>query len=350
MTKYLDTWTRDAKVGKLNLIDRYNLWRMKEEPTLIGTLDPTTLARQIDISHWQGDVDIAKMKAEGDISMVFPKASDGKQVQAGDPTYANNYVDDWLYRNVQKCYDAKIACGPYHYVQPFFPDYTLEGIVAWNMKTLHAALDPLTPKKSYHAIVLDVEEATGTEPNRSDVVLKMMEAIAADPKMSQVPVIVYSSMSMYNSYYPKLRDQLSFPGANKNLWMAQWVYNTVTNTTWANVVSTIMPSISMKVLTPGFATWKFLQWSSSLILPGGSGRTDVNFYNGTKAALYSWLGFDPGTVVPPPPPPPATDLTARVVALETKVAEQETKLTALTTKVDAGHTHSVTIPVVTTSK
>jgi GH25 family lysozyme M1 (1,4-beta-N-acetylmuramidase) len=293
MTQYLDTWTRDRHAGKLSLLSKLKLHFLKQAASLIGTLDPTTLARGIDISHWQGDVDIAKHKAEGDISFVFPKASDGKQLQSGDPTYAPNYIDDWLYRNVQKCYLAKVACIPYHYVQPFFADYNVTGTIVWNMKCLHAALDPLTPKISYHAIMLDVEEITGTEPNRSDVVLGMMSEIALDPKMSQVPLIIYSSNNILNNYYPKLMNQLSYQGANKNLFLAQWVYTTVTATSWANIISSIMPTISMKVLTPGYATWKFLQWTAAF--SWNSVRIDLDFYNGTKAALFSWLGFNPGT-------------------------------------------------------
>jgi GH25 family lysozyme M1 (1,4-beta-N-acetylmuramidase) len=261
----------------------------------------------------------------------MPKASDGKQVQAGDRFNPKNYVDDWLYRNVQKCFDAKIPCAPYHYVQPYLSaDYTVQGTVDWNMQTLHAAFDPLTPKVSYHAIVLDVEEKTASPLNGSDVVLKMMEAIALDPKLSQVPLIIYSSMSVLN-YYTKLREQISYPNANRNLWMAQWVYNTTTNTSWESFWTIYAPKIDMKVLTPGYANWKFVQVSASFILPGGSGRTDISFYNGTRDGLFSWLKFDAGTTPPepPPPPPPSGDIAVRLAALESNDAAQDARLQAL---------------------
>jgi GH25 family lysozyme M1 (1,4-beta-N-acetylmuramidase) len=319
MTHYLDTWSKTRNNGKLSFGQRVQLAFMPVMKTLIGTLDPSTLARQIDISHWDGDVDIARMVREGDIAMVFIKASDGKQVQSGDSTYPPNYVDDWLYRNIQKCYDAGIPAGVYHYVQPLPQvDYTVQDAVNWQMRVLHTALDRFTPKVSYHAIVLDVEQKDGTDPNASDVVLKMMDAIKADPKMSQVPLIIYTSISVLN-FYKKLSDQVSYTGANKNLWMAQWVFNTVTTTSWADVITRIIPSIAMKVLTPGFANWKFLQWTSSLILPGCAVRLDLNFYNGTKEALYTFLGYK--VVTPPPPTEPPTD-PGQYVTVATYQADQ----------------------------
>lgn len=278
----------------------------------VSGLDPVTLARIVDISHWEGDADIARMVTEGDIAMAIFKASDGNQLQKGDPTYPPNYVDDWFFRNVDKAYNANIACGVYHYVIPYFANYTVQGVADWNMECLHAALDKLVPKVSYHLIVLDVEEKIGTEPNRSDVVLKMMDAIAKDPKMSKVPLAVYTSVSILDAYYPKLRDQLSYVGANKNLWLAQWPVNTAQTITWEYLINTVMPKLSMKVLTPGYADWKILQWASCYTLPGCTAAIDLNFYKGSKAALYTWLGYTPKTPVDTTAPTIPTGLTATV--------------------------------------
>jgi GH25 family lysozyme M1 (1,4-beta-N-acetylmuramidase) len=303
MNGYLDAWSQSRSVGKLSLAQRLELALKPKAETLISGLDPTKLALMIDISHWQGDVDIARMVSEGSVTAGIVKASDGKQVQDGDPYNKLNYVDDWLYRNVQKCYDAKVPCIPYHYVQPLLEGYTAQGVADWNMETLHAALDPLVPKASYHAICLDVEEKKNTDTNGSDVVLKMMDAIEHDPKFSQVPLILYSSMSVLN-YFTKLREQVSFQGANRNLWMAQWVWNTTTNCTWEYFWNTVVPKVSMKVLTPGWAGWWGIQWSASMILPGGTGRTDVSFASRTPEALRQWLGYTSPT---PPGPGPDPD-------------------------------------------
>jgi len=291
----------------------------------ISGLDPTKLALMVDISHWQGDVDIARMVREGHISAVSPKMSDGKQVREGGAYELTNYIDDKFYGNVQKCYDAGVPCLPYHYVQPMFPDYTAQGVLDWNWKVMQAAVKPLVAGKSYHALVLDVEEKNTTSPNAATVVMGLLTRMAEDAQMKQVPHLVYTSMSILD-YYPTLRDQLSYKGADRNLWMAQWVYNTVTKTTWEGFWSEYVPKISMTVKTPGFANWRAVQWSSSFILPGCAGRCDVSSWSMTPAQLFDWLNFKPATVPvepePEEPDEPTGDLaalTARVAALEERV-------------------------------
>lgn len=326
MKQYLDIWSESRNAGKLSLAQRLDLALAPKGKTLISGLDQTKLALMIDISHWQGDVNIGQMVSEGKVALCMCKASDGKQVQEGSSTNKANYVDDWLYRNVQKSYDAKIPCIPYHYVQPFFEGYTAQGIADWNMAVLHTALDQLAPKVSYHAICLDVEEKQNTDTNGSDIVLKMMQAIEADPKMSQVPLIIYTSISVLN-FFTKLREQISFQGANRNLWMAQWIWNTTTTCTWEYFWKTIVPQLSMKVLTPGWASWWALQWSASMILPGGTGRTDVSFASRTPEALYKWLDYKAAQPEPDPEPQPTDpELEARVQALEDKFAAMKAAL------------------------
>lgn len=321
MAYYLDTWARDRKTGQTTLRQKIKLAFMEEDPTLIGSLEPTSLARGCDWSHWQGDVDVLKWKNEGDVAAGMPKSSDGKQVVSGDPTYPPNYVDDWFYRNVQKLYDARMACLPFHYVQPYFPDYTVLGTVDWNWKVIKQAMDPLTPKVSYHGYVLDFEEKNTTNPNGSDVVLALRDRCLNDTKLSKVPVIIYTSMNILN-YYTNLMNQISFDGYDKSLlWLAQWPYNTVTNTTWANMIASILAKLSMKVITPGFVDWWCLQWTSSMILPGCSGRLDQNVFKMTKAQLYNQLGFDPGTTTPPPPSNYVTQ--EQLLATNTRVAAVE---------------------------
>lgn len=304
---YLDTWERDKKLGKLSLMNKIKLrFMVGEDPSLISGLDATQMARMIDWSHWQGDIDLVKIKAEGDVAIGSPKCSDGKQVVTGDPYDYSNYVDDWFYRNVQKCYDTRMACMPFHYMQMGFPDYTNTSVVDVNWKALTKALYPLAPKKSYHAICLDVEEKNANNSNGSEVVLKLRDRIKNDAKLSQVPLVIYTSMSILN-YYTVLREQISYKDYNQTLlWLAQWSYNTVTTTTWASMVADILAKLTMKVITPGFVDWWALQWTSSMILPGCAGRLDQNVLKKTKAQVYAQLGFDPGTVVVPPVDPPST--------------------------------------------
>lgn len=318
---YLDTWTRDAKAGKLSLLDKVKIKAMKVDPSLISGLDPVKLALGTDISHWQGTVDFKTLRTDGKVSIVFPKASDGKQVRDGSPSEWTNYVDDYLYRNVQGCYDNRVICAPYHYVQPHFAGYTVKGIADQNWKAIKTAMDPLVPGVSYHAFCLDVEEIGGSEPNRSTVVMDLISRIRNDAKLSKALLLLYSSNNILVNYYPGLMNQVSYQGSKvvDGLWMAQWTYNKVTNTTWAEFWSTYLPKVEMKVITPGYAGWSFVQWSSSFVLPGCAGRMDVNAYKASEAHLDAWLGYERGTTPPPPEPEPEPDLAelvARVAALE----------------------------------
>jgi GH25 family lysozyme M1 (1,4-beta-N-acetylmuramidase) len=299
MTDYLDTWSQSRNHAAE---DDPGALAFEVGPAMISGLDPSTLAICVDYSHWQGDVDIAKMKAEGGVAMAMPKASDGKQVVRGNAEDIRNYVDDYLDRNIQRCYDAGVPCGPYHYVQVYFDDYSLKSIVDANLDALHAALDAKVPNVSYHAIVLDVEEKNNTNSNGSWIVIQIIEAIRKDPKFSKVRLLIYTSESVL-AHYTDLREYLGKQDADFNLWMAQWIYGKVTKCSWAHLINNIIPGLSMRVRTPGWATWKMVQWSDAFILPGGSGRTDLNFFCGSRALLYSWLGYQ-GTVEEPVDPKP----------------------------------------------
>lgn len=299
-TGYLDTWSLKKTTGELSLAQRLELAYKTTTKTLFSGLDGKTLALMVDISHWQADVDVALMVRDGKLAMLACKASDGAQMQAGDPTNVRNYFDDWMRRNVQKAFDAGIPCMPYHFVQPVIEGYTVHGIAAWNFQVFKAALEGLVPGVSYHALCLDFEVKKGTDYNGSDVLLEMIEMIAADPEMSQVPLVIYSSMSVYN-YFTKARDQLSFAGRNAYLWMAQWSWNVTTTCSWDYFWNTAVPQVEMRVLLPGYANCWGVQWSASFILPGNGGRSDVSLIYRTPAQLYTWLKFK---VTPPPPPTP----------------------------------------------
>jgi GH25 family lysozyme M1 (1,4-beta-N-acetylmuramidase) len=322
MEQYLDTWSR-SRTHEGEIIPDVDAVSFALTPTgSVSGLDPATLALMIDISHWQGDVDLKRMVTEGGIAMCFPKAADGKQVRAGGAFEITNYIDDWFYRNVDKCKAAGIPCGPYFYVQPHLEDYTLPGCIDWNWKVLKAALDPLTPLVSYHAIMLDFEEKTANDTNGRDVMLALIAKIQADPKMSKVPIIIYTSNYIL-SLYPSLRDALSYKGSAFNLMLAQWVLNTVTTCTWDHLKTNVLPTLNFKVVTPGYAAWKAVQFSSSFILPGGSGRTDLILGNTSKANWWTWLKFTSTTPEEKPEPDDDPEITKLWLAVDALKADLE---------------------------
>jgi GH25 family lysozyme M1 (1,4-beta-N-acetylmuramidase) len=335
MEQYLDTWSR-SRNHEVDAPDTDAVSFALTPAGSVSGLDPTTLALMIDISHWQGDVDIQRMVTEGGIAMCFPKACDGKQVRVGDSTQVKYYIDDTLYVNVQKCYDANIPCAPYIYVQPAIDNYTLKGVIDWHWEVIQGAYGPLTPLVSYHAIMLDFEEATANNTNGRDVIMGLIKLIRAHPKFGQVPVILYSSNYIL-TIYPALKDEIANHDDDFNLLLAQWVLNTVTTCTWDELKDKFK-TINMKVITPK-SNWFGVQFSSAFILPGGKGRTDLIFYHGTKEKLYAWLKFTPKTTPPvePEPEPDTTELRQAIDALKTEIKE-------LTTAFEQ-HTHTTNIPI-----
>lgn len=301
MTVYLDLWTQNRTVGRLTILQQLQIKTMEQPPALVGGLDQNSLALMVDISHWNGDVNVRQMVSEGQIAALFAKASDGKPVITGNLLDLNTYKDDWFDRNCQKAYDAGIPFIPYHYVQPYIVDYSIASTIDWNFRCLKNAIGPKIPGKSFHAICLDFEERTTTNTNGASVMMGLIAAIQTDPVLSKVPIIIYTSVSILNSY-PALRDQLSYQGANYNLWLAQWSYTTPTKTDWATLRSTYIPRIEMRVITPGYATWWAVQWSAAFVLPGCLGACDLSFYKGTPTQLYAALNYQQATTPPPPPP------------------------------------------------
>lgn len=351
MAKYLDTWSR-KEVTTTDKVKNLLGFAQKPGPASPSALaqagsvsgrDPTGLALGTDVSHWNGTLDIPTMAAGG-ISIVFPKLGDGKQMIAGGAYDLGNYVDDTLHANIQGCYDAKVACVPYFYFQPTLVQAS-EPANDWQYKVLKKALNNLRAGVSFHAIAIDIEEGGESAPNLARKIQNFYNWIRLDPQFNTVPTLFYSSNG-YLMSYPDLMTWLSYQGANRDLWLAQWVYSNSIKTTWDEIKSRYIPAINMKVVTPGFASWRFVQWSAAFygMAGAGSGRIDLNFYNASVDSMRSWLGMPPATE-PQPDPDPGTGETPDTSALEARVATLETQVSDISANVDAllGHQHGAPI-------
>lgn len=338
--EYHDIWSDKSKqnTGKLSLFNHIKLALQKQVPQLIGGLDPANMAKAADVSHWNGDIDVSKMG----IDFLWIKACDGKPI-TGTGSDLNDYVDDKLYRNVQQAYDNKKPCGIYCYVQwNILPGTSNHGVALHHFKILKKAIiGSLIPGKSFHAIALDVEERGASAPNMAEIVLTLWKMIADDPTLSALPIYIYTSISVLDQYV-NLREQISWQGANYNgkpfrLWMAQWAWNSTPRitTTWELIIPNFISKLSMKVITPGYAPWNWLQVAANFILPGCTVNiTDLNLFRGTRAALYLEINYT-GQVEPPPPPDDETGEVTRIEfdALAARVTECEV------------HKHTVSAPV-----
>lgn len=258
----------------------------------------------VDISHHNGVVNIKTMSANG-VAFVIAKCGDGRQIVEGNPYDVANYVDPRFSDNVQQAYDAGIPCGAYFYYRPDVPQGKT-AVDDFQYRVLKYALKNKVAGKSFHFLAIDIEEKTNTNTNTRDMLQTFAGWIWQDAQFANIPLLFYTSISYLNEY-PAVRDWLS-PQANpKEMWMAQWVdpaYPKI-RTTWQELRQKYLPLDTAKPLTPGFANWRFWQWSSCYMgMEGaGSGEIDLNFYNGTTEQLYSWLKFTP-RVQPQPQPQP----------------------------------------------
>lgn len=320
MTECLDTWSKKRGAGNIPLKMRLQLWwksiRRKwfGERSLISGLDPSTLAIILDTSHYDGDYNLKTMRAGG-VSMIITKACDGVRMYGTDNTDLQNYVDKTMRVNIQKCYDVGIPCGVYIYVKTYwsyFYSWTNKSIAEHHYNVFKEAVKGLVPGVSYHLIAIDFEEEGQNDYNTNIILGMLYDLLRKDPAFANLPIIWYSSMRFYN-LYPSWMTTIASQGTPHNFWMAQWAWTTDIVTTWEYLKTNIIAKLDMKVVTPGFATWKIVQVSGDAIkVPGDVGAIDLNLYKGTEAQLYTWLNF-----VPPEPKPEPVGLMMKVTTTTT---------------------------------
>jgi hypothetical protein len=270
----------------------------------VSGLDASTLALGPDTSHWNGPITVASMLPH--ISYTKPKCADGAQMYAGDPYDLGNFVDRQFHSVLDQSYRAGVACIPYFYFQSKLYQAG-EPESDWQYKRLKYAFRNLVPLKSFHGLAIDLEEFGETDTNLKRKVETFYAWLLDDPQFNQVKIEFYTSLGFLNAH-PALRDWLSFNGASKDLWLAQWsISGNKIRTSWEELRTKHIPGVNMRVVTPGFAGWQYVQWSNAFYgMAGcGSGEIDLNFYHGTREQCWKSLGFTPAEI-PTPPPPPAT--------------------------------------------
>lgn len=319
------------------------LWReLFKDPRvqeLISGADQTKLAVGVDTSHWTGTLTPELVKGA---DVLFPKATDGQQVRAGDFYNKRNYIDSQLYATVQTAYNVGRPVIPFHYFQWNYDQWNLDHIVKFQFDIIKEAFAPLVKGKSYHGIALDLEEPGDTSNNMKTKVEMLYNMLAEDPQFSGLPILFYSSMYFLNMW-PGLRDWLSYPNANKLLWLAQWVWTQRWTGNWNQFYEQVLPNVNMTVRTPGYANWTVVQWSAAVTVDGFN--LDLNTWNRTPADLYKMLDFTPVSPTPEEPPqdpgdPPVDpDFVKRLETLEGWKLTVDSQLGKLGT-----HTHQTTGP------
>ncbi len=211
----------------------------------------------IDVSVYQGTVGWPQVKAGGWV-YAYIRVSDGL-----------NYPDSKFATNWSGSKAAGVIRGAYQFFRPG-QDPKMQADMLVTKIDAAGGLQPgdLPP-------VLDIEVTDGQSPATIQAHAKTW--LSEVEKKTGVKPLVYTANFMSSAIGTALG---SYP-----LWVANY-----------GATCPLMPS--------GWTNWKFWQNADNGSIPGISGNTDTDLFNGTKAQLEA-LTIQPAT--PPSTPPPSTN-------------------------------------------
>jgi lysozyme len=211
-------------------------------PTPTATPNPK-FAEGIDVSHWQNTIDWTKVAASGK-KFAYIKASE-----------STDFVDPLYVQNRTQARAAGLYVGAYHFAQP---STTAGDAVAEADHFLAVA----TPAKGDLLPVLDLERSNGLS---SSALTAWVQAYMGEIlQRTGVHGVIYVSPSFWKTY---LGDTTWFAlNGFDVLWVAHWT----------SATSPTVPGGNW-----GGDGWTFWQYTSDGVVPGISGRVDLNRYNGT---------------------------------------------------------------------
>ena len=212
-------------------------------PTPIPTPTPK-FAEGIDVSHWQNTIDWTKVAGAGK-RFAYIKASE-----------STDFVDPLFYQNRSQARAAGLYVGAYHFAQP---STTAGDAVAEADHFIAVA----APAKGDLLPVLDLERTGGLSSGALTAwVQGYMGRILS---RTGVHAVIYVSPSFWKNYMGDTT-WFSLNGFNV-LWVAHWT----------TASSPTVPGGNW-----GGDGWTFWQYTSDGVVPGISGRVDMNRYNGTN--------------------------------------------------------------------
>ena len=209
----------------------------------------------IDISHWQGTIDWAKVAASGK-RFAFMKASQD-----------TGFVDDRYQTNRAQAKANGLKVGAYHFAQP---ELTLTDTAGTPDPVPDAVaeadhfIDTATPQSGELIPVLDLEDygKTATDPGLSPTDLRTWVRAFLERvyERTGVRAVIYTSPSFWSTR--TANDP--WPAANgyQTLWIAHW-----------KVAAPTLPASNW-----GGLGWTFWQYTNEGTVPGISGRVDLDFY------------------------------------------------------------------------
>ncbi len=230
-----------------------------EAPTAAPTATPlptpvptpsawATYTQGIDISHWQGTIDWAKVAASGK-RFAFMKASED-----------DDFVDSRYQTNRAQAKAKGLFVGAYHFAQPELPPADLAGDPTIDaIAEADHFVDTATPQSGELIPVLDLEQTGGL--GVTDLQLWVRAFLERVYERTGVRAAIYVSPSFWSTNMGNSR------------WFADNGYVTLWIAHWTSAAGPTLPASNW-----GGRGWTFWQYTASGTVPGISGRVDLDFY------------------------------------------------------------------------
>ncbi|MDO1584516.1 glycoside hydrolase family 25 protein [Rhizobium oryzicola] len=199
----------------------------------------------VDVSKWNGDIDWKTVSKSG-ISFVFIKATEGKDVI--DPTFVKNW---------KEAADAGIPHAPYHF---FYFCSSADEQADWFISNVPKASMQMPP-------VLDVEwnhasKTCSLKPDPETVRAKMKRFMDRLEAYYGKRPIIYTSVDFH-------RDNLVGYFPDYHFWVRS------------------VAAHPEKIYEA--RRWAFWQYTSTGVVPGIKGETDINVFAGTEKNWRNWV-------------------------------------------------------------
>jgi GH25 family lysozyme M1 (1,4-beta-N-acetylmuramidase) len=247
------TWFRIGYVTGKSVSSRYGVTYVYAATSLFkvattstpppdGTTTSTRL-EGIDVSHWQGTIDWAKVRAAGK-RFAYIKASEH-----------TSFVDDKYQTNRSRAKSAGLKVGAYHFARPNIGTTDAYAEADHFIETADWTTGELRP-------VLDLEDTGGLSSSALQTWVKAFLQRVYD--RTGVRGVIYVSPAFWSSKM------------GNSTWFAKNGYDVLWIAHWTTASSPSVPAENW-----GGKSWTFWQYTSDGSVPGISGRVDLDRYNGT---------------------------------------------------------------------
>ncbi len=242
------SWYKITAVGGTSVSSLYGVSAVYAATGLFRAVTSVTSGYKegIDVSHWQGAIDWARVKASGR-SFAIAKASEGI-----------NFKDDTYDRNKAGAMGQGLMFGAYHFAQPGNdPVQEADWFVA-KAAYQHGMLVP----------TLDLERTGGLSP--AALTTWVTAWLTRVDQRLGVKAMIYMSPAFWRT---SMADTRWFAdNGYAILWVAHW-----------GVSSPSVPATNW-----GGRSWTFWQYSSDGAVPGIAGRVDLNRYRFPSFAAVTY--------------------------------------------------------------